>query len=244
MKWRLLVVGILFVTASTVISSERAESAGIRVPERLEYQLLWNGIHAGTSTLSITGSKGVFHITSTAKSSDFISLFYEVSDTVESLCRNDSFIPINYTLKLKEGSHKKQKEVQFFMNSSGNAIYMDHLKNERREIELPGAVMDPLASFYFLRTLPLEVGKSVFLKIFDSKKVWNVEVQVLRKEKVSSWLGTYDTILVRPKLESEGIFMRKGDIYIWLSDDEKRIPVQLKTEVKVGSVRAILRKIN
>jgi len=220
------------------------EAAAFHVPERLEYQLLWNGIHAGTSTLSITHKDGLFKITSTAKSADFISLFYEVNDRAESVCRNDSFIPITYTLKLREGTKKKHKEVQFFINGTKKAVHIDHLKNERREIELPERAMDPLASFYYLRTLPLEVGKSTFVKIFDSKKVWNVEVQVLRKEKINTWLGTFDTILVKPLMQSEGIFMRKGDIYIWLSDDKKRIPVMLKTEVKVGSVKAVLKKID
>jgi len=242
MKWSFLFLCILFSLALPFPSAERAHA--FHVPERLEYQLLWNGIHAGTSTLSISHKDGLFKITSTAKSADFISLFYEVDDRAESICKNDSFIPVTYRLKLKEGKHRKDKEVQFMMNGTKKALYVDHLKKETRELDLPERAMDPLASFYFLRTIPLEIGKSTYVKIFDSKKVWNVEVQVLRKEKINTWLGTYDTILIKPLMESEGIFMKKGDIYIWLSDDESRIPVMLKTQVSVGSVKAVLRKLN
>ncbi|MDP2277331.1 MAG: DUF3108 domain-containing protein, partial [Nitrospirota bacterium] len=95
-------------------------------------------------------------------------------------------------------------------------------------------------SFYYLRTLKLVVGEPVYVAMFDSKKVWNVEVQVLRKEKVTLPTGTVDTILIKPLMKSEGIFYKKGDIYIWLTDDEKRIPVKLQTKVAIGSINALL----
>lgn len=234
-----LICLLLFSTAIFLPSKVLA----INVPEKLEYQILWNGIHAGSSSLSIYRENGMFKIVSNAKSSDMISLFYEVNDNAVSVCQNDTFLPVNYRLKVKEGSTKKDKEVQFGLKDQ-KALYIDHKKNERKECEIPERVFDPLASLYYLRTLPLEVGKSVFVKVFDSKRVWDVEVQVLKKERVETWLGTFNAILVKPLMKSEGIFNRKGDMYIWLSDDEKRIPVLLKTEVAVGSVKAVLRKIN
>ncbi len=63
---------------------------------------------------------------------------------------------------------------------------------------------------------------------------------MLRKEKVGVPAGEFDTIVVKPLMKSEGIFSRKGEIYIWLTDDERRIPVMLKTKVKIGSVNATL----
>lgn len=218
-----------------------SKAISITVPEKLEYQILWNGIHAGSSSLAISRENGMFKIVSSAKSSDMISLFYEVDDKAVSVCQNDDFLPVNYRLKVKEGSHRKDKEVQF---GHQKALYIDHKNNERKECDLPQQVFDPLASLYYLRTLPLQVGKSIYVKVFDSKRVWDVEVQVLKKEKVETWLGTFNAILIKPLMKSEGIFNRKGDMYIWLSDDDRRLPVMLKTEVAVGSVKAILKKIN
>jgi hypothetical protein len=76
--------------------------------------------------------------------------------------------------------------------------------------------------------------------VFDNKKLYKVEIQVLNKETVETPLGTFKTILIKPIMKSEGIFYRKGDILIWLTDDEKKIPVMLKTKVPVGSVKAVL----
>lgn len=213
------------------------------VPERLEYQIVWNGVHAGTSTLSIDAEgDSVLRIVSTARSAKFISLFYEVDDKVESLVRKGSFIPLNYRMKIKEGATRKDKEIQFPSGERKTAVFIDHRQNERQEFDLPADALDALSSFYFVRTLPLEVGKSVFVTVFDNKKILNVEVKVLKKEKVETWMGRFNTILIKPVMKSEGIFSRKGDIYIWLTDDEKKVPVMLKSEVKIGSIRAILKK--
>jgi hypothetical protein len=151
--------------------------------------------------------------------------------------------PLNYRLRIREGKHRKDKEVIFNPNNS-KATYIDHLKNEKKIFDVPDFVFDPLAGFYYLRTLRLEVGKSVYVTIFDSKKVWNVEVQVLRREKITLPIGAFDTLVIKPLMKSEGIFYRKGDIIIWLTDDMKRIPVMVQTKVKIGHITATLVRVN
>lgn len=90
--------------------------------------------------------------------------------------------------------------------------------------------------------MPMEPGKSVYIRLFDSKKVWNVEVKVLRKEKIERGSKEIDTIVIKPLMESEGIFYRKGDILIWLTDDSSRLPVMLRTKVLIGSVVATIER--
>lgn len=214
------------------------------IPERLVYDLTWTGIKAGEATLEIQDNGEHLLIVSTARSAKWVSIFYKVDDRVESkLLKANPYQMIghavNYRLKIREGRHRKDKEVVFDVSRS-KAIYIDYLGQERKEIDITFPVFDPLSSFYYLRDLHLEVGKPVFVTIFDSKKVWNVEVQVLRKERIAVPAGEFDTIVVKPLMKSEGIFYRKGDIYIWLTDDEKRIPVKLQTKVKIGSINANL----
>jgi hypothetical protein len=71
-----------------------------------------------------------------------------------------------------------------------------------------------------------------------------VEVQVVKKEKLDTVLGEINTIQVRPIMKSEGIFERKGAIDIWLTDDDRRIPVRMKTKIKIGSITATLVKVD
>jgi hypothetical protein len=220
------------------------EAFSFQIPETFVYDLTWSGIKAGEASLMIKKNGGELIITSTTKSAQWLSLFYTVDDWAESRLPGDVGIksigrPANYKLKIREGKHRKNKEVIFARDAS-TALYIDYLNGEKKSFDIPSVVFDPLSSFYHLRTRDLAVGKSVFIPVFDSKKVRDVEIQVLRKEKVKVPAGEFNTVVVKPLIKSEGIFYRKGEISIWLTDDDKRIPVKLKTEVKIGSVIAHL----
>ncbi|HEU0264670.1 MAG TPA: DUF3108 domain-containing protein, partial [Geobacterales bacterium] len=120
------------------------------------------------------------------------------------------------------------------------AVYIDHRSDERLEIPIPPNIFDAYSCFYHVRSLTLEPDKSLFLTIFDGKEVHRVEVRVLRRETVKTALGNFRTIVVQPLLTSEGIFDGKGSVDIWLTDDERHLPVKMKTKVAVGSVTAAL----
>ena len=219
-----------------------AEVLPFAVPEMLTYDLTWTGIKAGEASLEIRDEGNEMKIISTARSAKWVSVFYAVNDMVESrlLKKGPSTgQPVNYKINLSEGRNRKNKEVTFDYRTL-KALFVDHLDKEQAEVDIPARVFDSLSSFYYVRTLNLEVGKSVFVTVFDNKKIWDIEVQVLRKEKIEVPAGQFNTIVIKPLMKSEGIFYRKGDIFIWLTDDERRIPVMLKTKVKVGSITARL----
>ena len=220
------------------------EAFSFQIPETLVYDLTWTGLKVGEAALEINDGEREVNILSRAKSAKWVSVFYTVNDRAESRLLKDNANrtigqPVVYKLNLREGKRKKNREVNF-NHAASKAVYIDHPNNERAEVAIPSVIFDPLSSFYYLRTMNLEVGKSVHVTIFDSKKVWNVEVQVLRREQIKVPAGGFNTIVIKPLMKSEGIFHRKGDVYIWLTDDEKRIPVMLKTKVKIGSVTAAL----
>ncbi len=240
---RFFVFCVLAATAMALLVPAAAFS--FPVPENLQFELAWNGIYAGTSTLSISYDQNHnYRIESTARSADFISLFYRVRDKAESLAKQGSFASIDYKLKTREGHHRKDKEVMFPDGAArSDTVYLDRMDKETKNFKTPPGILDALSSFYFVRTQPLVVGKSIHVTIFDEKKVWNVEVKVLRKEKVNTWAGSFNTVLIRPLLKSEGIFRSNGAIYIWLTDDARHMPVMLESHVKVGSIKAILQKV-
>ena len=214
------------------------------VPEKLLFDLTWAGLKAGTSTLETVNDKGRTKLISTARSADWVSLFYTVNDKVVSLLRNEQTassigLPENYRIKLREGRHRRDKEL-VFDHANGQVTFIDHLSGRKKTYKIDPKTLDPLAGFYHVRTLKLEVGRSVYVDVFDSKKLWNVEVQVLRRERIKTKLGEFETVVIKPLLKSEGIFNRKGDVYIWLTDDNRRIPVKLESKIAVGSITATL----
>jgi hypothetical protein len=215
--------------------------------EKLQYDLIWTGIKAGDAALEMRDNGSHIQFISTANSAKWVSVFYHVEDMAVSILKKEPYnsfaaTPQNYRLTIREGKHRRDKELIFY-HSVRKVTYINHLKNETKDFDISNSTFDPLSSLYYIRDLSLEVGKSVFVDIFDSKKLYKAEVEVLKKETIKTPAGTFKTILIRPIMQTEGIFSRKGDMLIWLSDDEKKIPVMLKTKVPVGSVKAILVKI-
>ena len=98
----------------------------------------------------------------------------------------------------------------------------------------PGA-LDELSVLYYVRTLPLLANTTVTAKVFASKKNWELEVKVLGREALDTMLGRRETLRVEPLLKYEGIFQQKGKMTVWLTDDAERIPVQMKSEIIIGS---------
>ncbi len=223
--------------------SRPVQAAALNIPEKLVFELTWVGIKAGTATQEIVRENGAVKIISTARSADWISPFFPVEDRIETVLAvnqaTDPGLPKSYRMKIREGRTRRDKEI-IFDHAKGTALYIDYLSGERKNVEINDKTLDTLSSFYFVRSLPLEVGKSVFISIFDGKKLWNTEVQVLRRERIKTGLGSFDTIVVKPLMKSEGIFEKKGDMYIWLTDDERHLPLKMKTKVPVGSITATL----
>jgi hypothetical protein len=235
---------ILLCVLYLVFFTSYALAGPFKMPEKFVYDLTWTGISAGTATLEFVNDGERMKIVSTARSADWVSVFYTVEDRVESILTKNNPLyswaqPLNYRIKIREGRHRKDKEV-FFDSDKNRAIYIDHLNNEKKAFDLPSIAFDALSGFYHVRTIKLTVGETVYVTVFDSKKVWNVEVQVLKKEKVTLPAGTFNTIVIKPLMKSEGIFSRKGDIFIWLTDDPQHIPVKMKTKAAVGSIIATL----
>jgi len=97
-------------------------------------------------------------------------------------------------------------------------------------------VQDVLSAFYFIRTQDLKVGKSLFVDNHTDKKNYPLEVKVLRKERVKVPAGTFNCVVVEPILKASGIFKQKGSLTVWLTDDEIKMPVLMKSKVIVGSI--------
>ena len=213
-----------------------------KVPEKLVYHVYWSGIKAGSASLEVENTPEGTTITSRTTSAGFISMFYKVEDLAQSILYPDGY-PRTYILKIREGRHTRDKATFFEAKSNNGAQKVTHLNkldNEETKFDLERQAFDPLSGLYAIRKRRLVVGQSESIDIFDSKKLWSVEVQVLRKEHISMPAGEFDTIVIKPLLQSEGIFMKKGEIYIWLTDDEQKIPVMMKSKVKIGSIIAKL----
>ena len=233
--------------ASPTVASLKSESRSATLPffvgEELSFEVRWMGLLAGNARMAVSGrvsrsGHDVYHIRSVAESSPFFSLFYYVHDQGETFVDAHELLPWYYHLDQREGSRVVQRTVTFD-HQRGVAI---HTKNQEppQEVKVPVGVHDSLSSFYMLRTLPLRVGQSIHLHTFANGKTYDVEVQILRREKAEAYWGPVDALVVRPQMRFQEILRQKGEVLIWVTDDDRRLPIRMRTAITVGSIEATL----
>lgn len=230
--------------AALLLSGLTTPATAFQVPERLEFELSYTGIPAGRAVQEVSEDDAGLHIVSTARSADWLRFFFPVDDRIESFLDSGTSprsigAPRLYRERKHEGRTITNREAHFD-HQKLSVTTIDNRKKSEKQHAITTRTYDSLSSFYYLRTMPLQVGSSYFVDIYDCKRLWNTEVKVLRREELVTPLGRFKTIVVHPLLKSEGIFARTGDMFIWLTDDERRIPVQMKSKVVVGSITATL----
>ncbi|KAF0181301.1 MAG: hypothetical protein FD164_1539 [Nitrospirae bacterium] len=229
--------------AAESLPPAEAEDVGALLPvkkELLKYDLYWSGVYVGLAELEAVHGDGSFIITSKARSAGVISAFYTVDDFAQSILLNGR--PYSFRFRQHEGKNRGNKETKFDPLTR-KISFSNAVKNVSSEHDLPATrLWDILSGFYYVRMRPLEVGKKVGIDIFDSGKFARVGVDVLKREQVDiTDVGKFNAVVIKPNVETEGLFKKKGDIFIWLSDDDQRIPLRVETIVPIGKVTAELR---
>lgn len=237
-------MALFFMISLVMLPMTEMPARAFSIPERLEFNISYTGILAGHAVQEVSRSGNEVHIVSTARSADWLKLFFPVNDRIESILLPASHssnigVPRLYRERISEGWTRFHKDAAFDRQKQV-VTTRDYLKKTETTKAITPLTYDTLSSFFYFRTIPLKVGTSYFIEIFDCKKLWNTEVKVLRREEISTPLGRFKTVVIKPILKSEGIFARTGDMHIWLTDDERRIPVLMKSKVKIGSITATL----
>ena len=241
------------VGAAASVEGERV----LREGEKLVFDVTWMGIKAGEATLEARGvvqlnGRQAYHLVTTAQSAPFISKFFRVEDRSDSYLARGPFRSLRFDKQLREGNYRHNSQTAFDHDGKVATFrYLDfgpvpkgvtrleeaekHTKYVHQEFPLSAGALDELSVLYFVRTLRLAEGQTVTAKVFASKKNWDLEVKVLRRETLETALGPRETFLVEPLLKFEGIFQQKGRVLVWLTQDPERIPVLMKSEIKIGS---------
>ncbi len=214
--------------------------------ERITYDVLWMGIIGGEGILRVSkqityNGHQVYVIESTGRSIGFLRKLYKIEDHTSSYFDINRLFSHRVEIKISEGNYRKLKIIEFDQDRHIATYKIDDGEAEQFEIE-PNS-LDSLTVLYALRTMrdKIIVGEKLYIPLFDDKKKYELEIRVLRRERLSLKQGMVDTIVVEPQLKTEGIFQRRGKMTLWLTDDENLIPVAVRSRVLIGSFYATLR---
>ncbi|MBI3280626.1 MAG: DUF3108 domain-containing protein, partial [Acidobacteria bacterium] len=175
------------------------------------------------------------------QSAGLVSKLYKVDDYY-TVRLHDQLCADSILLKAAEGSKRRETKISFD-RENGKASYLerDLLKNSTvlaKEIETPACVQDVIGGLFKLRTLKLEPGQSTTLPMSNGKKFVHVRVEAQEREEVKTRTGKYNTVRYEAFLFNNVLYSKKGRVFVWITDDARRLPVQIKAKMRfvIGTI--------
>jgi hypothetical protein len=249
-------VGVAFVALASVVAAPQARAQDVGqtiaaslprlqprkvVPfdtgEKLTFDVRFGGLKVGTGRMEVVGMQDVrgreaWHTRFTVKGG---IPFYRVNDRMESWIDTRTFESLRFVQDLEEGRRDKERTFEIYPDL---ATYSENGANSTPSVEDP---LDDAAFMYFVRTISLEVGKTYDFNRYFRPDRNPVQIRVLRKDTINVPAGRFQTVVIQPVIKSKGIFSEKGHAEMWLTDDPRRLLVQMKTDLSIGSLSLYLR---
>jgi Protein of unknown function (DUF3108) len=221
-------------------------SAGPLPPDlgKLTYYIEWRLIHAGDAVIDLHNSDGRMKL----DSAGLVSALFKVDDAY-TVRFEPSFCAGESQMDSKEGKRHRQTTVTYDRNQNrATWIERDVLDNNkvlrRAQVDIPHCVHDVLGGLLTLRGSTLEPGQSTLTPMSDGRRSAQVKVDAQEREQVTTPAGTFKTIRYEVNLLNGVVYPRKGRAFVWVSDDARRIPVQIRLRLAfpIGTVTLQLQK--
>lgn len=216
--------------------------------ESFVYDVYYGVIPAGTAGIEILPDlvnyrqAPCYNIHTWAKSAKAFDIFFKVHDQVHSYLDTRGIFTWYFEKRLNEGKYHDVKIVDYDQREGIAYTTDDGVPSDTSR--LPLFVQDAISALYYFRLQPIKVGKSIYIYVHDIRKTYPLRIDIIGREEVETPAGKFNCIKIEPSLESAGIFKSKGRIFLWFTDDERRIPVMMSTKVLIGSITAYLKEFS
>lgn len=235
----------LFVTFNMAFAQN--ESA-FQDGEWFKFEMSYSGfIKAGNATLEVKQKsyKGnqVYHVVGKGWTTGAIRWFFKVKDRYESYFDVETGLPYRSIRKIDEGGHTKDIEI-FFDQKAQMAEVNDKKKNTVKSFATQKNVQDMVSSFYYLRnnydTDKIKINDIVELNMFFDEENYIFKLKFLGRETIKTEFGKVKTLKFRPYVMAGRVFKEQESLTLWVSADKNKIPLKIKADLAVGSLRADL----
>lgn len=219
----------------------KLENKAFKEGEKLIFNLDYGFVTAGVAIMQIPKIKRIsgreaYHITFEVNSVPSFDWIYKVRDRYETYLDVEGLFPWRFEQHIREGGYTRDF-----------AAFFDQRKNKAKtsegEYDVPEYVNDIISTFYIVRTFDFsekKIGDKILMQNFYKDKVHDLNVKYRGKETIETPAGTFDCIIIEPLVKEGGLFKHDGDIIIWLTDDDAKMPVKVKTKIVIGHVIAVL----
>ena len=216
--------------------------------EWLKFRIHYGLLNASYATLHLTSETldnvPVYHVVGKGKTTGFASIFFKVDDTYESYFGREHGKPYKFVRKINEGGYTKDLEIEFNYEKD-KAVLIDNKNGTKQDFTIHDEIQDLISASYFLRSNynheEFEVGDSIDLDmLFDDDGVFKFQLKYLGKEILRTKYGKVECLKFRPLVQSGRVFKEKESLTLWVSNDWNKIPIRIKADLAVGSLKADL----
>ncbi|CAN5253619.1 DUF3108 domain-containing protein [soil metagenome] len=230
---------LLCVAAASAAVAQPAGQAAADVPfgpgERLTFEVRFGPVRVGGASMEVrefTAIRGrrAYHTQFTLRGGTF---FYKVNDVLQSWIDAETLSSLRFVQDLEQGSRDRERRYEIYPERRVFVETTSENPTEQPSVDKP---LDDASFLYFIRTVPLNVGEQHEFNRYFRPDRNPVTIRVLRRERVTVPAGTFDAVVVRPIIKTRGIFAEGGQAEVWISDDDRRLVLQIRSRLSFGAI--------
>lgn len=242
----MLVVLLLFTTAFAV--EEKRSPNIFESGEWFRFRIHYGFLNASYATLSLSEEefkgKEVFHVVGEGSTTGLARLFFKVDDLYETYFDKKTGKPYRFIRKIDEGGYTKDLLIDFD-HQAQEALVHNRKHGRRKVIETSEGIQDLLSGFYYLRNnyqaKDLVIGQEINLDLlYDEDEVFKFRLKFLGRDILDTKFGKVKCLKFRPYVYSGRVFKEEESLTLWVSDDDNKVPVRIKADLMIGSLKADL----
>ncbi|AWG21010.1 ATP-dependent exonuclease [Flavobacterium faecale] len=238
---------VLFLILITLFSFDTPKDDAYDTGEWFKFRIHYGIVNAGYATLevkdAIVDNKKVYHVVGKGYTTGMSRFLFKVDDLYESYIDKNTGNPYLFTRKIDEGGYTKDQQG-FFYQSTNKIVVKDYKNKNEKTFSIPDNTQDILSSFYYLRNHPnidkLKVGESIAIDMFFDDETTKFKLKYIGREDIKTKFGVVSSMIFRPLVQSGRVFKEQESLTVWISDDDNKLPVRIKANLAVGSIKADL----
>lgn len=217
-----------------------APQAGFNFPAKrtLNYAVDWRVFPAGVVAFHEEADGDTERIAVTADTVGAVNLLFRVTDRFQSAFNRQTGCSLSFAKQLVEGRRKVNSTLEFHYAQNQAVFDENNLVSGIRKHQtfaIPPCVTDSLSAIFYAASQPLNVGQSFTVPLADAMRTVRVTMKVEGRDEIKTPAGTFQTIRVEPTADA-GVVKNRGNIWIWYSDDDRHIPVQMRARLFWGTI--------
>ena len=199
-----------------------------RSREELVYRVEFLGMTMGYARFTFLGKvllsgREAYHLRVRAWTSDLLSVIYPIDDTIDYYLDTETIVPLRQEYR----KSRKEDDVAIYDQEKGKIVYRYQKDGKiRKEVDVVPNVYDPVSAAYYFRSRDIRAEEKA-RPMYAGRKLYEISAKPLGFERIRTDRGEFDTIVVQPVIWRKGKVENKGDLRMWMTRDERHIPVRV-----------------